>query len=185
MGAGHAMKRIPRIKFPQRHPNPSGNSLHTFPFLFSSAIRYPIRIHSDFIITKHKPNYDHLPAISRRRLTRFLNFAFRKIFSFVSGFRVVESITQLYNFLINFLAGSAPGTQALSSTTDGSLPSFTSSKAFITLGGKASLQPKRTPLSDEEIEAVLVCKIPCKVIHIFILPLSPLNVNQIFGPPLT
>ncbi|XP_014520462.1 uncharacterized protein LOC106777393 [Vigna radiata var. radiata] len=75
MGAGHAMKRIPRIKFPQRHPNPSG---------------------------------------------------------------------------------SAPGAQALSSTTDGSLPSFTSSKAFITLGGKASLQPKRTPLSNEEIEAVLL-----------------------------
>jgi len=24
MGAGHAMKRIPRIKFPQRHPKPSG-----------------------------------------------------------------------------------------------------------------------------------------------------------------
>jgi len=64
----------------------------------------------------------------------------------------------LYNFLINFLAGSAPETQALSSTSNGNSP-------LITLGGKASLQPKRNPLSNEEIEAVLVCKIPCKVIH--------------------
>lgn len=41
MGAGQAMMRIPRIKFPQRHPKPSGmifnllflglNLLHFFP----------------------------------------------------------------------------------------------------------------------------------------------------------
>ncbi|KAK7308936.1 hypothetical protein RJT34_05282 [Clitoria ternatea] len=73
-GAAHAMKRIPRIKFPQRHPNPS--------------------------------------------------------------------------------SGSAPGVQASSPTTDASLPFF-SSKASTSLGGKASLQPKRTPVSKEEIEAIL------------------------------
>ncbi|XP_047974605.1 uncharacterized protein LOC125216871 [Salvia hispanica] len=28
MGAGQAMKRIPRIKFPQRHPKPSGTNNH-------------------------------------------------------------------------------------------------------------------------------------------------------------
>ncbi|ESW30573.1 hypothetical protein PHAVU_002G164300 [Phaseolus vulgaris] len=75
MGAGHAMKRIPRIKFPQRHPKPSG---------------------------------------------------------------------------------SAPETRALSSRNDGSLPPVTSSKASNALGGKASIQPKRTPVSKEEIEAVLL-----------------------------
>ncbi|CAJ1927266.1 unnamed protein product [Sphenostylis stenocarpa] len=74
MGASHAMKRIPRIKFPQRHPKPSG---------------------------------------------------------------------------------SVPETQALSSITDANLPFFTSSNVLISPGGKASLQPKRTPVSNEEIEAVL------------------------------
>ncbi|RDX98051.1 hypothetical protein CR513_19087, partial [Mucuna pruriens] len=78
MGAGQAMKRIPRIKFPQRHPKPSG---------------------------------------------------------------------------------SAPGIQALSSTTGANIPFFSGSKASTSLGGKASLQPKRTPVSNDEIEAILVCKI--------------------------
>ncbi|KAL2337240.1 hypothetical protein Fmac_011686 [Flemingia macrophylla] len=75
MGAGQAMKRIPRIKFPQRHPKPSG---------------------------------------------------------------------------------SASETQAPSSTTDASIAFFSSSKGSTSLGGKASLQPRRTPVSNEEIEAVLL-----------------------------
>ncbi|XP_065858590.1 uncharacterized protein [Euphorbia lathyris] len=33
---------------------------------------------------------------------------------------------------------------------------FSSLKPPVTLGGKASLQPKRTPLSNEEIEAILL-----------------------------
>ncbi|KAG5061552.1 hypothetical protein AAZX31_01G211100 [Glycine max] len=76
MGAGQAMKRIPRIKFPQRHPKPS--------------------------------------------------------------------------------SGSTPETQASSSTTDVSLAFFSSSNASTSVGGKASLQPKRTPVSKEEIEAILL-----------------------------
>ncbi|XP_027362162.1 uncharacterized protein LOC113869860 [Abrus precatorius] len=72
MGGAQAMKRIPRIKFPQRHPKPSAS------------------------------------------------------------------------------AGSAP------ETTDAKLPFFSSSKASTSLGGKASLQPKRTPVSKEEIEAILL-----------------------------
>ncbi|XP_021282465.1 uncharacterized protein LOC110415211 [Herrania umbratica] len=75
MGAAQAMKRIPRIKFPQRHPNPSGSGL--------------------------QPQ-----------------------------------------------AGTKPG--------DGDLTFFSSSKAPTTVGGKASLQPKRTPVSNEEIEAILL-----------------------------
>ncbi|KAH7513738.1 hypothetical protein FEM48_Zijuj11G0013200 [Ziziphus jujuba var. spinosa] len=33
---------------------------------------------------------------------------------------------------------------------------FSGSEGSTTLGGKASLQPKRTPVSNEEIEAILV-----------------------------
>ncbi|KAI9108394.1 hypothetical protein QN277_028387 [Acacia crassicarpa] len=75
MGASQAMKRIPRIKFPQRHPKSSG---------------------------------------------------------------------------------SASETQASASASDINLPFFSSSKAPSTVGGKASLQPKRTPVSNEEIEAILL-----------------------------
>ncbi len=36
-------------------------------------------------------------------------------------------------------------------------PSFSKSNVSTSMGGKASLQPKRTPVSEEEIEAILVC----------------------------
>ncbi|KAG5563451.1 hypothetical protein RHGRI_006018 [Rhododendron griersonianum] len=78
MGAAQAMKRIPRIKFPQRHPKPSGSTPHP-----------------------------------------------------------QDAST----------AGNATNTLFMKSA-----PSNT------TVGGKASMQPKRTPVSQEEIEAVLVCK---------------------------
>ncbi|KAJ1405925.1 hypothetical protein SESBI_25369 [Sesbania bispinosa] len=50
-------------------------------------------------------------------------------------------------------------TQSLSSASDANLSFFSSSQASATLGGKASLQPKRTPVTKEEIEAVLGTKI--------------------------
>nr|AFK41465.1 unknown [Lotus japonicus] len=53
-------------------------------------------------------------------------------------------------------SGSASEAPALSSASDASSTFFSSSKASTTLGGKASLQPKRTPVSNEEIEAVLL-----------------------------
>ncbi|KAM1025192.1 hypothetical protein ACFX13_039101 [Malus domestica] len=74
MGGAQAMKRIPRIKFPQRHPKPSGTE---------------------------------------------------------------------------------PQTQGLAG--DSSHTFFSGSRASTTLGGKASEQPERTPLSKEEIEAIMVC----------------------------
>ncbi|XVF51314.1 hypothetical protein PTKIN_Ptkin04bG0175000 [Pterospermum kingtungense] len=74
MNAAQAMKRIPRIKFPQRHSNPSGSGLQS---------------------------------------------------------------------------------QAATKAGDGDITFFSSSKAPATVGGRASLQPKRTRLSDEEIEAIL------------------------------
>ncbi|XP_057966848.1 uncharacterized protein LOC131157028 [Malania oleifera] len=74
MGAAQAMKRIPRIKFPQRHPKPS-----------------------------------------------------------VSGAQ----------------------TQPASAAGDVNQTSF-SRASNMTVGGKASLQPKRTPVSDKEIEAILL-----------------------------
>ncbi|CAK9310861.1 unnamed protein product [Citrullus colocynthis] len=75
MGGAQAIRRIPRIKFPKRHPNPSGSTSKT-------------------------------PSTSRGDDQIFFS-----------------SLEQ------------------------------TASK---TVGGKASLQPKRTPLSNEEIEAILL-----------------------------
>ncbi|KOM29862.1 hypothetical protein LR48_Vigan818s006000 [Vigna angularis] len=53
-------------------------------------------------------------------------------------------------------SGSASETQAASSASDANLSFFSSSNASAAVGGKASLQPKRTPVSKEEIEAVLL-----------------------------
>lgn len=59
---------------------------------------------------------------------------------------------------INFFPGSATATQSqsASSSVDAFFTSFSSSKAPASVGGKASLQPKRTPVSNDEIEAILV-----------------------------
>ncbi|XP_058203572.1 uncharacterized protein LOC131317905 [Rhododendron vialii] len=76
MGAAQAMKRIPRIKFPQRHPKPSGSTPHP-----------------------------------------------------------QDAST----------AGNATNTLFMKSAPSN-----------MTVGGKASMQPKRTPVSQEEIEAVLL-----------------------------
>ncbi|TQD93274.1 hypothetical protein C1H46_021096 [Malus baccata] len=50
-------------------------------------------------------------------------------------------------------AGTEPQTQGLAG--DSSHTFFSGSKASTTLGGKASEQPERTPLSKEEIEAIM------------------------------
>ncbi|KAL4348694.1 hypothetical protein GQ457_17G021720 [Hibiscus cannabinus] len=39
---------------------------------------------------------------------------------------------------------------------DGDLTFFSTSKASAAVGGKASLQPKRTPVSNKEMEAILL-----------------------------
>ncbi|CAK9143167.1 unnamed protein product [Ilex paraguariensis] len=72
MGAAQAMKRIPRIKFPQRHPKPSGST------------------------SQHHVGNDAPQSFFSR-----------------------------------------------------------STSSNMTVGGKASLQPKRTPVSQEEIDAIL------------------------------
>ncbi|KAI7988176.1 hypothetical protein LOK49_LG13G01010 [Camellia lanceoleosa] len=76
MGGAQAMKRIPRIKFPQRHPKPSGST--------------------------SQPQETSTTGNSKKTL----------------------------------FSRSAPSN--------------------ATLGGKASLQPKRTPVSQEEIESILL-----------------------------
>ncbi|KAK2439184.1 hypothetical protein P8452_34724 [Trifolium repens] len=53
-------------------------------------------------------------------------------------------------------SGSASETHAVTSKSDGGLSFFSGSNASTTLGGKASLQPKRSPVTNEEIEAVLL-----------------------------
>lgn len=85
-------------------------------------------------------------------------YLWRELYQLTVSFHV-ETISKLYNSVKNVIAGSAPEIQASSSTTDASLAFFKSSNASSSVGGKASLQPKRTPVSKEEIEAILVCKI--------------------------
>ena len=67
--------------------------------------------------------------------------------SFVSSSIIKESIL-----------GYAPETQEASGASVSAQKFFSGSKGSTSLGGKASLQPKRTPVSNEEIEAILVCK---------------------------
>ncbi|XP_059442672.1 uncharacterized protein LOC132174931 [Corylus avellana] len=51
---------------------------------------------------------------------------------------------------------SASQSQTTSTAGDAGQTFFFSSKVSTTVGGKASLQPKRTPMSNEEIEAILL-----------------------------
>ena len=55
-------------------------------------------------------------------------------------------------------SGSASEIEASAKDDKAVLNFFSSLKGSTTLGGKASLQPKRTPVTNEEIEAVLVCR---------------------------
>ncbi|KAJ4828893.1 hypothetical protein Tsubulata_013767 [Turnera subulata] len=60
--------------------------------------------------------------------------------------------------LINFpqrRQASAAQSQEVPAAGNADVTFFSNSKGSSTLGGKASLQPKRTPVSNEEIEAIL------------------------------
>ncbi|OVA01965.1 hypothetical protein BVC80_9079g112 [Macleaya cordata] len=110
MGGTHMMKRIPSIKFPQRHPKPSG-----LVFLLSS---FP--------------------------------------FAGNLGFQIINGSIQ----------GSASQPQGGSAADDVHHTFSLSSKVpaaptNTSVGGKASLQPKRTPVSDKEIEAIM--RSPCRL----------------------
>lgn len=83
----------------------------------------------------------------------------RRVTEFFSQLSVDWLWVKLPILLKNFIAGSASETQAASPATDANLSFFSSSNASAAVGGKASLQPRRTPVSKEEIEAVLVWKI--------------------------
>ncbi|XP_031123975.1 uncharacterized protein LOC116026741 isoform X1 [Ipomoea triloba] len=82
-GAAHALKRIPRIKFPQRHPNPS----------------------VDYSAGSTSQHSQH---------------------------------------------------QATSASKDAPQTFFSSSSSKMSVGGKASDQPKRTPVSQEEIDSIML-----------------------------
>jgi hypothetical protein len=66
---------------------------------------------------------------------------------------LVKSMTW---WLRKALADSASQSQTTSTAADAGQTIFFGSKVSTTVGGKASLQPKRTPMSNEEIEAILV-----------------------------
>ncbi|KAG2410865.1 uncharacterized protein HKW66_Vig0015300 [Vigna angularis] len=108
MGGTQALKRIPRIKFPNRRSNSAASGRTVF------------------------------PSASHQR----------------------------------FL-GSASETQAASSASDANLSFFSSSNASAAVGGKASLQPKRTPVSKEEIEAVLQGSVQSKRRRVFVMDHIP------------
>jgi hypothetical protein len=78
----------------------------------------------------------------------------------------LKSVIQI--FFKKFIAGSASQTQSLSSATETNLPFFSSSNTSTSLGGKASLQPKRTHVTNDEIEAVLVCGISSLMPLVFV-----------------
>ncbi|XP_020251423.1 uncharacterized protein LOC109828862 [Asparagus officinalis] len=92
MSGAHVMKRIPRIKFPQRHPKPQGSS----------------------------PAADQNVEISRS--------------GFTSQPKAPSSSAKVYRFRSEVPAP----------------PTHTG------VGGKASMLPKRTPVSDKEIEAIML-----------------------------
>ncbi|XP_038687339.1 uncharacterized protein LOC119986732 [Tripterygium wilfordii] len=54
------------------------------------------------------------------------------------------------------LSGSATKNEEASAAENPDLTFFSNSKVSNSVGGKASLQPKRTPVSNEEIEAILL-----------------------------
>ncbi|KAM0944519.1 hypothetical protein DsansV1_C11g0109681 [Dioscorea sansibarensis] len=99
-----AMKRIPLIKFPQRHPKPSSGA-------FKSTEQF---------------EFSPLGSSSKEKT-------------------------------------SSPTGQAPSYRFKSDVPAAPSNTA---VGGKASLLPKRTPVSEKEIEAILVSGVPFKVSEI-------------------
>ncbi|XP_059643431.1 uncharacterized protein LOC132285281 [Cornus florida] len=136
MSAAQVMKRIPRIKFPQRHPKTS--------------------VGGDFIANENT-------------ITRF----YFTLFSVCATATSIPSfhIWALFNPKTNedstskpqaaSMTGDAHQTsskpQAASMTGDAHQTSFSrSAQTNMTLGGKASLQPNRRPVSEEEIEAILM-----------------------------
>ncbi|KAF5734327.1 hypothetical protein HS088_TW16G00776 [Tripterygium wilfordii] len=54
------------------------------------------------------------------------------------------------------LSGSATKNEEAYAAGNPDLTFFSNSKVSKSVGGKASLQPKRTPVSNEEIEAILL-----------------------------
>jgi hypothetical protein len=75
----------------------------------------------------------------------------------LSFFILHELLLFSYNELRKLLADSASQPQPTSTAGDAGQTFFFTSRVPTTVGGKASLQPKRTPISNEEIEAILVC----------------------------
>ena len=83
---------------------------------------------------------------------------FTILFAFFSCSYIPHDLT---SFSVFFYIGFVPQTQGASTDTEihhfiMSSSEVPASPANIAEGGKASLQPKRTPVSEREIEAVLV-----------------------------
>ncbi|OMP12173.1 hypothetical protein COLO4_03427 [Corchorus olitorius] len=155
MGAEQALKRIPRIKFPQRHPKPSA----------SGKVAKPRKLGYSF----------------NACLKKILNHILRAEESGESGCENHLSFNSKTDVLVNeacavLRVGSpsfmgnysfprvVPGSGTQATSKDGNIVDrlISRTKSDVpappintAVGGKASLLPKRTPVSDKEIEAIL------------------------------
>ncbi|CAN1178081.1 hypothetical protein LINPERPRIM_LOCUS8652 [Linum perenne] len=100
-GEAQALKRIPRIKFPQRHLN----------------------------------RFSGLPAHSVYWSQKFYAFLYQ-----------IQKLSDC----------SASKTEEASNAGTGNSSFFSIANASKSVGGQASLQPKRSPVSNDEIEAILL-----------------------------
>ncbi|MFQ6668014.1 hypothetical protein Gotur_033842 [Gossypium turneri] len=154
MGAEQALKRIPRIKFPRRHPKPSPSVDVGLLFpLKTSLLGKRVNCRD---LDGSKTRYHRQRRLFTLLLFGFgwdevldLDLSFLKLgFCCCIGSISETQATRKDGGVIgNFIARSRLGSD---------VPAPPSNTA---VGGKASLLPKRTPVSEREIEAILVSKI--------------------------
>ncbi|EOA15860.1 hypothetical protein CARUB_v10007685mg [Capsella rubella] len=129
MNVVQGLKRIPRIKFPQRHVNPSAR----FEFFVcvrssSSRIRYWIEL---FV----------------------LDYFVLDLFPY--ELKDLNSVLALFLVMISFVDGKLHAMNFAASEGKTDTLFFSNLNVPKTMGGKASSQPKRTPVPNEEMEAIL------------------------------
>ncbi|WMV44040.1 hypothetical protein MTR67_037425 [Solanum verrucosum] len=139
--AAHIMKRIPRIKFPQRHSKISS---------VSKQKRWEAGVGAG--ADRGSCLFNMESCLACNSMIYYLRLAYS----------VIDCL-QIFHILYSEVSCSAGSTQQNSqhmktSATDNVPQTFFSrSPSSMSVAGKASDQPKRTPVSQEEIESILVC----------------------------
>ncbi|PKU65164.1 hypothetical protein MA16_Dca004780 [Dendrobium catenatum] len=133
MGVTQAMKRIPRIKFPQRHPKPASGS--------GASSQSDLKDLFKFAVTISHSRCSASEELSEKLLA------------------VLKKSCIQHSILPSEQCSSPPAQPTPASDGGGTrgyrfrsdVPAPPTNAA---IGGKASLLPKRTPVSKEEIEAI-------------------------------